>query len=281
MRIWVEGAGLRGPGLEGWDQSRPVLAGIERYRPALTVLPQSSLLPPNERRRTVQTVKLALAVGAEAFENAGRDPRDTATVFTSSGGDGETIHEILRLLAGPAREMSPTRFHNSVHNAPAGYWTIATRSHSPASSLCCFDASFAAGLLEAAVQATVEDRTVALVAYDVPYPDPLNSVRTISAVFGAGLILAPRATGASFAQIDLELRRKEHPESAMECAALDALRRGTPAARSLPLLAGLAQDARGTLTLDYVPGLELRLSLTPVTARAPTSDTGLAITAAR
>ena len=29
----------------------------------------------------------------------------------------------LRALAGAEREVSPTRFHNSVHNAAAGYWT--------------------------------------------------------------------------------------------------------------------------------------------------------------
>jgi hypothetical protein len=281
MRVYVEGVGLRGPGLDGWATSRPVLTGVKPYLPAPAIVPPSALLPANERRRTVQTVKLALAIGIEAFENAGRDATDTATVFTSSGGDGETIHEILKILASSDREISPTRFHNSVHNAPAGYWSIATRSHSPASSLCCYDASFAAGLLEAAVQATVENRAVALIAYDVPYPEPLNSVRSIGAIFGAALVLVPTASEASLAQLDLELRRTEHPGSTMGCAGLEALRRGTPAARSLPLLAGLAQSAPKILTMDYLPGLKVSLSLVPAAARAASPDTGLAITAAR
>ena len=112
---------------------------------------------PAERRRAGATVKLAIAAGSEALAQAGRDPADMAMVFAASGGDGETVHEILAVLARSTREVSPTRFHNSVHNAPAGYWTVATGSRAPSTSLCAFDESFAAGLLDAAVQATVQD----------------------------------------------------------------------------------------------------------------------------
>ena len=119
MRVYLEGIGLCGPGLPGWQDSANILAGRAEYQPIPTIIPLPTLLPANERRRTVPTVRLALAVGAEAFEHAGRDPADTATVFTSSGGDGETMHAILEVLAADAREVSPTRFHNSVHNAPS------------------------------------------------------------------------------------------------------------------------------------------------------------------
>lgn len=269
----MEGIGLRGPGLDGWAASRKVLAGIEAYRAAPITIPPVPLLPANERRRTVPTVKLVLAVGVEAFDNAKRDAIDTATVFTSSGGDGETVHEILKILASPERDISPTRFHNSVHNAPAGYWTIATRSHSPASSLCCYDGSFAAGLIEAAVQAKVEERVVALIAYDLPYPEPLHGVRSIGAAFGAAFILAPEASERSLARLDIELRRAENEGPRMNCAALESLRRGTPAARSLPLLAALAQGAPTTLTLDYLAGLELRIALAPMACQPAAPDT--------
>lgn len=268
MRVYVEAVGLCGPGLSGWSGSRSALAGIDPYLPASVTVPPTPLLPANERRRTVQTVKLALAVGTEAFAAAQRNPTDTATVFTSSGGDGETIHEILKALASSDRELSPTRFHNSVHNAPAGYWSIATQCHAPSTSLCCHDASFAAGLLEAAVQATVDDRAVALIAYDLPYPEPLNSVRPIGAAFGAALILTPQASEASLARLDIELRQKSGDASTMADAALEALRRGTPAARSLPLLAALARSAAAALILDYLPGLKIGVSSEPVAMSA-------------
>ena len=265
MRVFVEAAAVRGPGLAGWAASRAVLAGAASYQPAPTEVPPSPLLPANERRRTVQTVKLALALGAEAFAAAGRDPAETATIFTSSGGDGDTIHEILATLASDDRALSPTRFHNSVHNAPAGYWSIATRSHAPSTSLCCRDASFAAGLLEAAVQATVDDRAVALIAYDLRYPEPLHAVRPIGALFGAALVLAPAPTPAAFARLDVELGRSGGA-SLMADAALEELRRGTPAARGLPLLAALARGAVAQVTIDYVPGLTLAVAVEPVAA---------------
>ena len=136
MRVCVEGVGLLGPGLCGWQTSRAVLAGSTPYVFAPTVLTASALLPAAERRRTGAPVKLALAVGHEAFTNAGRDAATTATVFTSSGGDGENVHQICETLASTDREVSPTRFHNSVHNAAAGYWGIATGSREASTSLC-------------------------------------------------------------------------------------------------------------------------------------------------
>ena len=265
MRVYVEGIGLYGPGLNGWQASRSVLSGAAPYVAAPTLVPPSPLLPPNERRRTVQTVKLALAVGAEAFAGAKRDPAEVATVFTSSGGDGETIHQILDVLATTEPELSPTRFHNSVHNAPAGYWRIANHSHAPSSSLCCHDASFAAGLIEAAVQATTDAEPVALFAYDVSAPEPLNARRPIGANFATALILTPEPTATTLARLDVEIRPRS-TTSSMADAALEELRRGTPAARSLPLLAALARAAGADIALDFVSELEICLRLEPAIA---------------
>lgn len=263
IRVFVEGVGLRGPGLNGWQGSCKVLAGGEPYVPGPVAVPVSELLPAAERRRTVATVKLALAVGSEALTNAGRDAATTATVFTSSGGDGETVHQIFEALVAPEREVSPTRFHNSVHNAPAGYWSIATQSREPSTSLGCYDASFPAGVLEAAVQASVDARAVALIAYDLPYPEPLHATRPIGAVFGAALVLTPTATGRSLARLDLALTRDAHSATVMGDAALDKLRGGNPAARSLPLLAALARGATDSVVMEYVAGNRLVVAIAP------------------
>src|SRR5205085_5133320 len=114
--------------------------------------PSVDALPAAERRRTGAVIRLALTTGLQALANGGLSAAEVMTVFTSSGGDGQVIHEICEALASAHREVSPTRFHNSVHNAPAGYWGIATRSHAASTSLCAFDWSFAAGLLEACAQ---------------------------------------------------------------------------------------------------------------------------------
>lgn len=263
MRVFVEGVGLLGPGLNGWQASRPLLAGDAAFVPMPTVVAASDLLPAAERRRTGLPVKLALAAGCAAFVHAGRDAATTATVFTSSSGDGENLHQICATLASPEREISPTRFHNSVHNAPAGYWSIATRSHEPSTSLCCHDASFAAGLLDAAVQVAVDDQPVALIAYDQPYPEPLHAVRPVSASFGVALVMAPRATGHAFATLDISFVPGKASATRMTDSGLDAVRTGVPAARSLPLLAALARGVSEIVVLAYGAENHLRVAVAP------------------
>jgi hypothetical protein len=260
MRVFVEGVGLLGPGLAGWPASRRILNSGVPYRDEPFVVPRSELLPAAERRRTGISVRLALAVGHEAFVNAGRDVAATATVFTSSGGDNDNVHELCETLATSQREVSPTRFHNSVHNAAAGYWSIATHCHEPSTSLCCRDASFAAGLLEAATQATSNDAAVALIAYDQPYPEPLAAVRRIAACFGVALVLAPDARHDATA---LEISFMPGPGRAtvMADAALEALRRGVPAARSLPLLSALARNAGQEVVLEYLEAAHLKITV--------------------
>lgn len=271
MRLHVEAVGLCGPGLDGWTASRAILAGIAAYEPKATRVPPSDLLPPNERRRAVRTVRLVLAVGAEALAATPRDAAATPTIFASSGGDGDTIHEILKTLASPHPELSPTRFHNSVHNAPAGYWGIAMGSRAPSSSLCGHDDSFAAGLLEAAVMATTTACAVAVIAYDVQYPEPLNSVRPIGAPFAAALVLSPEATSVAFASIDIVLRARSAAGTKATIPELEALRTNTPAARSLPLLEALARGRDAEIVLPYLAEMEMFLTVRPA-AEMPAVD---------
>jgi hypothetical protein len=262
MRVYVEGIGLCGPGLLNWETALPVLAGQADYVPAQVVPPPCLLLPPNERRRATQTVKFALAAGAEGFVRSGRDPGRTSTVFTSSGGDGETIHAIMNALAGATRELSPTRFHNSVHNAAAGYWSIASGAKAASSSICAHDDSFAAGLLEAVAQLGAEP-AVAVIAYDVQYPSPLAELRPIGAAFAAALIFSRQRSDRSFASIDLEFLAAPRAATEMASPALRWLQASVPAARCLPLLAALAGQG-AEVTLSYLGDMALSLRVAPV-----------------
>lgn len=263
MRFFIEGIGLLGPGLDGWSASRAVLAGAAPYLLAPTNLRASDMLPAPERRRSGVPVKLALAVGQEAFLQAGRDTKTAATVFTSSGGDNDNVHAINSVLATAPREVSPTRFHNSVHNAAAGYWCIAAESHEPSTSLCAHDASFAAGLLESATQVTVDDAVVALIAYDHPYPEPMHTVRPIAAAFGMALILTPRQSERSLAAIEVGFAPGKANETRMQDTGLEALRSGVPAARGLPLLAALVSGKSSQISLAYFDDNHLNIRVTP------------------
>lgn len=263
MKIFVEGVGILGPGLCGWQASQPILAGAAAYVEAPLVIPPNDLLPPAERRRTGLSVKIAMAIGCDAIANAGRNASELPSIFASSAGEGENMQAIFETLASDAREISPTRFHNSVHNAPSGYWSIATRSMAPSISVACYDASFAAGLIEAGAQAFGGDNAVVLMSYDSPYTHPLDKVRPISAGFGIALVLTGSKTDRSLAELDINISRTNRASTPVSNAQLEKLRVGVPAARGLPLLAALAAPAQNEICLDYVGGNQVNVTVQP------------------
>jgi len=263
MRVFIEGVGLMGPGLNGWEASRLSLMDNAAYLYAPTVVPMSDFLPAAERRRVGVPVKLALAVACEALTNAGRDFATTATVFTSSGGDNDNVHLICETLVASEREVSPTRFHNSVHNAAAGYWSIAARSHEPSTSLCCYDASFSAGLLEAATQVVLDGKPVTLIAYDHFYPEPLRAVRPIGANFGMALVLTPQSTSRTLAVLEVDFMPGAEVPTRLSNHDLESLRISAPAARSLPLLTTLARNVGELLNFEYLTETHLCVAMAP------------------
>jgi beta-ketoacyl synthase-like protein len=257
----IEGVGLMGPGLADWAQARAVLAGQAPYEPAAAIVPSPDALPAVERRRAGKCVRVALAAGLAAAADAQRRPRDLASIFASSTGDGETLHSICEALASDDRLISPTRFHNSVHNAPAGYWGIATGAMLPSDTLGAFDASFGAGLVEAFGRVAADPSVaVLLIAYDAPYPEPLRSVRPVPDSFGVGLVMsAANGGGAGLATVSMDMTRDA--PTRLEEARLEALRVAIPAARSLPLLALLAGNGSGRAVIDYLDGLSLAVEV--------------------
>ena len=177
QRVISRASASRAPGLVGWAAACPVLAGLAPYEPAKFVPQPVTLLPPAERRRAAVATRLAIGVASEALAQRRVVTRQRWRWCSHHlAATAIRCNDILCVLATAGREVSPTRFHNSVHNAPAGYWSVATGSCEPSTSLCAYDASFAAGLVDAAAQVTVDDRPVTLVAYDLPYPEPLHFV---------------------------------------------------------------------------------------------------------
>lgn len=262
INFFLDGIGVRGPGLAGWAAASEVLAGAAPYVQSATSVPPADKLPPAERRRVGVPVKLAMAVGLEAAQQASADVAMLATVFSSTEADCDNTHAILEALASRERAMSPTRFHNSVHNAPAGYWSIATGSMCPSTSLNTYDATFAAGLLEAATQAQCSARPCLLLAFDTAFPEPVRRLRPIPDAMGVAMVLSPQQTAASRARIALT-PCSEAP-SRMQDSALEQLRCDIPAARSLPLLEMLAQNRHGAVVLDYLGALSLHVQVAAV-----------------
>jgi hypothetical protein len=261
LLCFIDGIGVLGPGLGSWEQAGEVLAGRQPYQPAPTELAPPAILPPAERRRSGTAVRLALGIGQQAVAAGGLDAAALPTVFTSSSADGHNFHAICEALAQPDPLMSPTRFHNSVHNVAAGYWSIATRAMRPANVLSALDASFGAGLLEAAAQVSADQEPCLLIAYDSDYPEPLRTLRPIAAPFGVALLLSPQASERSLARIEVGLAHA--PATPMADPALESLRRSVPTARALPLLHAVAVPSASTVVIDYLEDLQLQVAVQP------------------
>ena len=262
QNIYLDGLGLWEPGLTGWEQACEVLTGRQPYVAAPPTLPAIEKLPPAERRRVGLSVRLSMFIGLEAARHAGTDLANLSTVFSSAEADCDNTHAILETLASNDRALSPTRFHNSVHNAASGYWGIATGSMQPSTSLSAYDATFAAGLLEAVTQAISNGKPCLLLAYDTGFPEPLQSLRPIPTAMGVGLVINPHQTDAARALLKLNL--SDAPATHMLRDDMEQLRQSIPAARSLPLLALLAQAHSGAVVLEYLDNLRLGIEVCSV-----------------
>jgi 3-oxoacyl-(acyl-carrier-protein) synthase len=250
----VQAVGLLAPGLPGWQPSRPVLRREAPYRPADLPPPKPTLLPAGERRRTTALARLALAAAEEAMATTAIDATTLTSIFASSSGDMEIFNRICQVLLEADRPVSPTHFHNSVHNAPAGYWAIATGNMRNSVSLSAFDGTFGAGLQEAATIVAGDAAPVLLVAYDGPAPVPLLAKRPVPVGFAVALLCAPLADDRPLARL-VVLSRATEGESEISDPNLEALRVSNPAARSLPLLQAIAGGAPSRVNLPAGSGL--------------------------
>jgi len=262
----ILGIGVVGPGLPSWDTARGVLAGMAPYQPAPPTPPPPAALPPNERRRATLGTRIALEAGAQALAGTGLDPRDLASIFAASESDLGIIDRLCTDMLRDGQAVSPITFHNSVHNAVAGYWSIAQGCQQPSTSLSAWDGTLAAGLVESLAQIAVAPvgRPLLLVASDLPGPWPLAPHRPLSGPFACALVLAASRRGKdgappALATLALALapRGDEEHLPADLGADLETLRAGNPAARALPLLRMVATGRSGALRLPYLDDLDL------------------------
>ncbi len=134
-------------------------------------------LPAAERRRLNPLTTAALRVGEKLV--AGRERAELQTtplVFGSADGDGAVLMKLLAALRAH-EPVSPTQFHNSVHNSPAGYWTIGLASQAVSTAIACDDETLEVALLEAGLQAVVRDGPVVMLFANRSFPAELQRVR--------------------------------------------------------------------------------------------------------
>jgi hypothetical protein len=215
--------------------------------------PQPSILPPNERRRAPDTVAIALEVAQAACGTAGRDPARLPMVFASTYGDLAITDYMCSTLATAPTTLSPTRFHNSVHNAAAGYWSIATGCREPYCALGAGPYTFANGLFTAALQVCADHTDVLYVAYDSETHGSQAQIAHSRGLLGIALVLT-RAADARRVELTVLEERAAVPSVAASANAM---------ADCLPLVAALESGLSQRLCLPLGPDSMLQVQITP------------------
>jgi hypothetical protein len=238
LQVAVEGVSFWSTRLPGWDLARAVIRGEQTPPETNSPRPAPTLLAPTERRRAPDTVAVALEVAARVCEAAGRTPADLPSVFASTHGDLAISDYMCSTLASTPTLISPIKFHNSVHNAAAGYWSIGTGSLAPYTAITAHEYTFGVGLLETAAQALCENRPVLYVAFDIEAKGPMGTMAPSRGLLGVGLILSPSTLGRGRSLILSTESAATRPTSARSNAA--ALVADNALAPCFPFLEALA-----------------------------------------
>lgn len=238
------------------------------------------MIPPRERRRAPNSVKMAVEVMGQASEMAGLQPSEPAVVFASAMGDMQITEAMCSILADRPELVSPTRFHNSVHNAAIGYWSIATGSHQPSTAIAGHDHNGALGLLEASVQCCEDALPVLFVCQEGSAPEKLRVIRPSAHPLALSLLLAPCGThGKPLGRLCFEMVEDAPSPSAWGDELVSSLPldfSGNPTVSLLPiyslladLLAGVSTEENTCqLSLNEHCALRVRVSA-PVTTMEP------------
>lgn len=261
--VTIESVGLCAPGVADWRTASAMLAtGASLTLGAVPRL-TAAALPPTERRRANGASRWALEAAADAVrELAPADVASLATVFASADGDGEVLCTVLRDLAQDKVLLSPTTFHNSVFNAPAGYWSLAAKAPAASTTICAADATVAQGLVEATTQVATTRAPVLLVAYDLPFPAGAPIGTRVVAPFACALRLAPVDAGRA-AHGRIVSMTVEAGGGGDAAALVDAAFASNAAACALPLLAAIARGRAALVCLPWLDGDRLEVRWTP------------------
>jgi len=261
--IYINGVSVVAPGLMQREQLDSILRGDSPW--LFQELPKivPAMLPANEPRRTTPLIKIALqAIQSLLRDNDNLD--EIATVFACSDGDSVIEDKICSALAQTDKIVSPTQFHNSVHNAPAGYWAIAASMRAGSVSLSAGDGTFAAGLIDAITQVSCEQKDVLFVAYDAVAPEPLYSARHLEHTIAIALRLGTKPEKENVACINIAVE-PDNNNSITTChnSTLESLRLSNPIGVGIPLLEALVSHSTSAIVIPYIMQQNLIVSVNP------------------
>lgn len=269
---YIEGIAIWSPKLPGWDDAQRILRGEIPSPPENASRPSPQLLPPNERRRAPDTVAVSIEVASKACAHAGRDPVSLQCIFASTHGDIAITDYMCETLAKTPDLLSPTKFHNSVHNAAAGYWAIATGCMAPYTALSAGHRTFGNGLLEALTQSQSDNTDVLYVAYDTESRGPLATITRSAGSLGCALVLSPSASDRTRFTLHWQMLEEEAPQNATATEKYARLVAGNAIASCLPMFEALS-GTRNRVGYAIGPRLSLELTLEPSCSASPRTTT--------
>ncbi len=150
----------------GYDDAR----ALGEADPAIKA-PKAELLPARLRRRCSLLTRMSAEVVARASAQAGIDPSAATVILASVYGEILTTGQLLSMMSDdPGSPLSPTRFHNSVHNTPIGYLSIATKNHTGSTAISAGASTVAMAMLEAATTVAAGEGPAVIVLVEESLP---------------------------------------------------------------------------------------------------------------
>ena len=260
MKAFIQSIGLQAPGLEGWQVSKAVLRGERAYQSSPLSPYSPAFLPANERRRTTDTIRLGLRSAQDTLAAyPGEPPMLMPTLFACVDGDTEISAKMTAAILADEPMVSPIHFHNSVHNAPAGYWMIGQKNRAPSSSISVGEYQLANSFVEAITQLSEGWEALLLVMYDLPIDPIIETYQPDMQAFGVGFLLTLTPNEHTLAEINLNVDHQACLPP-LPCEWFGA----NQSAQVLPLLKGLARGEAGEQICALSPALSLRLQWTPI-----------------
>lgn len=237
---YVRGLGFWSPGfaeLECW---------MQRKEDSSVQKPPAALLEGPLRRRATPLTRMAVEVFEQAIRSARRDPAKVHAVWATAHGEHSTAIKLLEMMRRGEGKLSPTHFHNSVHNTAGGYASIATGNAAPSTTLTGGTELVASALFEAWCLLESTGRDVVLVLADEVLRAPFARADTTSPL-ALALLLSPESEGALGV---LSTLRRRAVAALPDHAHFGHLHVGA----ALPLVEAIADGRPGTFALELDSG---------------------------
>lgn len=206
----------------------------------------SSLLPTMVRRRTSEATRVAISAATRACVNAGSD-HDLPAVFVSLLGETVVTEKLCQAIAKNEYPLSPTLFHNSVHNTASSYWSMASDSQAPMLAMSGLEDGFALGLLECWCQLQAGAEKLLLVVYEEEAPALLLPDYQWEPC-AVALVLGHPADGLASISRPVQSRQPNG------CTVQDSLSSSSPVMAGFPLLRTLLHNKSGVHCVEVSPG---------------------------